>query len=62
MFCILLRAAVTKSYIWFAVNKRLDEWAEHEQLDLDSMENDVDEKLDNKILSLNIYMIKEREP
>ena len=36
-------------YFAFAVNRRLDEWVKLHQLDLDSVENDVDEKVEDKV-------------
>jgi hypothetical protein len=33
----------------FTVNRRLDEWVKLEQLDLDTVEADVDEKIDDKV-------------
>jgi len=36
-----------------AVNRRLDEWVKLEQLDLDSVEAVVDEKVEEKVM--NIY-------
>lgn len=38
------------------VNRRLDEWVRLEQLDLDSVENDVDEKVEDKVLFLIIII------
>lgn len=35
-------------YLW-AVNRRLDEWVKLEQLDLDSVETVVDEKVEDKV-------------
>lgn len=32
------------------VNRRLDEWVKLEQLDLDTLETDVDEKVEDKVL------------
>lgn len=34
----------------FAVNRRLDEWVKLEQLDLDSVETVVDEKVEDKVI------------
>lgn len=33
------------------VNRRLDEWAKLDQLDLNSVETDVDEKVEDKVTS-----------
>lgn len=35
-----------------AVNRRLDEWVKLEQLDLDSVETVVDEKVEDKVIVL----------
>jgi hypothetical protein len=32
-----------------AVNRRLDEWVKLEQLDLETVETDVDEKVEDKV-------------
>lgn len=37
------------------VNRRLDEWVKLEQLDLDSVETVVDEKVEDKVISLFLY-------
>lgn len=36
----------------YAVNRRLDEWVKLEQLDLASVETDIDEKVEDKVLCL----------
>jgi len=40
-----------------AVNRRLDEWVKLEQLDLDSVEAVVDEKVEEKVMNIysNLY-------
>jgi len=56
-----------------AVNRRLDEWVKLEQLDLDSVEAVVDEKVEEKVMNIysklyiaafvltsSIYFLKER--
>ena len=42
-------AYTVRFYFDFAVNRRLDEWVKLHQLDLDSVENDVDEKVEDKV-------------
>ncbi|KAJ4817435.1 Histone acetyltransferase [Rhynchospora pubera] len=42
-------------------NRRLDEWVKLEQLDLDTMENDVDEKVDDKATSLKMTRHQKRK-
>lgn len=37
------------------VNRRLDEWVKLEQLDLDSVETVVDEKVEDKVILLLLY-------
>lgn len=39
------------------VNRRLDEWVKLEQLDLDSVETVVDEKVEDKVISLFLYIL-----
>ena len=34
----------------FTVNRRLDEWVKLEQLDLDSVETVIDEKVEEKVM------------
>ena len=38
-----------------SVNRRLDEWVKLEQLDLDSVETVVDEKVEDKVILLLLY-------
>ena len=38
----------------FIVNRRLDEWVKLEQLDLDTLETDVDEKVEDKVVSVSM--------
>ena len=38
----------------FIVNRRLDEWVKLEQLDLDTVETDVDEKVEDKVVSVSM--------
>lgn len=40
-----------------SVNRRLDEWVKLEQLDLDSVETVVDEKVEDKVLFLVLVYI-----
>lgn len=42
-------------------NRRLDEWVKLEQLDLESVENDVDEKVDDKATSLKMTRNQKRK-
>lgn len=49
--CLLFRNFVFET----AVNRRLDEWIQLEQLDLDSVECVVDEKVEEKVVLL-IFM------
>lgn len=35
----------------WAVNRRLDEWVNLDQLDLSSVETDVDDKVEDKVIS-----------
>lgn len=45
--------------ILLTVNRRLDEWVRLEQLDLDSVENDVDEKVEDKVIygvNYNVFL------
>jgi hypothetical protein len=43
-------------YIYIlSVNRRLDEWVKLEQLDLDSVETVVDEKVEDKVIILLLY-------
>lgn len=38
------------SFVSFTVNRRLDEWVKLEQLDLNSVETVVDEKVEDKVI------------
>ena len=40
------------SLCFLTVNRRLDEWVKLEQLDLDSVETVVDEKVEDKVMSM----------
>lgn len=40
------------SFCFLTVNRRLDEWVKLEQLDLDSVETVVDEKVEDKVMSM----------
>lgn len=42
---------------FLTVNRRLDEWVKLEQLDLDSVETVVDEKVEDKVISLFLYIL-----
>nr|GEW71374.1 histone acetyltransferase of the MYST family 2 [Tanacetum cinerariifolium] len=42
-------------------NRRLDEWVRLEQLDLDSVENDVDEKVEDKVTGLKMTRHQKRK-
>ncbi|KAK6912448.1 RNA binding activity-knot of a chromodomain, partial [Dillenia turbinata] len=42
-------------------NRRLDEWVKLEQLDLDSVETDVDEKVEDKVTSLKMTRHQKRK-
>lgn len=41
-------------HLSFSVNRRLDEWVKLEQLDLDSVEAVVDEKVEDKVLTIAV--------
>ncbi|KVD98142.1 Chromo domain-like protein [Cynara cardunculus var. scolymus] len=47
--------------IFLTVNWRLDEWVRPEQLDLDSVENDVDEKVEDKVTGLKMTRHQKRK-
>ena len=40
------------SLCFLTVNRRLDEWVKLEHLDLDSVETVVDEKVEDKVMSM----------
>lgn len=42
---------------FLTVNRRLDEWVRLEQLDLDSVENDVDEKVEDKVIYVSFVPV-----
>lgn len=44
-------------FLFLAVNRRLDEWVKLEQLDLDSVEAVVDEKVEDKVLII-LYVLQ----
>lgn len=37
------------TWLFCVVNRRLDEWVKLEQLDLDTVESDIDEKVEDKV-------------
>lgn len=44
-------------FLFLAVNRRLDEWVKLEQLDLDSVEAVVDEKVEDKVIILFFIVV-----
>lgn len=51
IFCLLF----CSFFSHYAVNRRLDEWVKLDQLDLDSVETDVDEKVEDKVILISIF-------
>ncbi|KAH7567836.1 hypothetical protein JRO89_XS07G0161400 [Xanthoceras sorbifolium] len=69
--CILVGPTITSTMfitpsgnhfgLGHAVNRRLDEWVKLEQLDLDSVETVVDEKVEDKVTSLKMTRHQKRK-
>ncbi|GKE67956.1 histone acetyltransferase of the MYST family protein, partial [Tanacetum coccineum] len=53
--------AYSRSDLALIINRRLDEWVRLEQLDLDSVENDVDEKVEDKVTGLKMTRHQKRK-
>lgn len=50
--CVCVCSLLFISFCFLTVNRRLDEWVKLEQLDLDSVETVVDEKVEDKVMSM----------
>nr|CAD1822530.1 unnamed protein product [Ananas comosus var. bracteatus] len=48
-------------YVHYTINRRLDEWVKLEQLDLDTVESDIDEKVEDKATSLKMTRHQKRK-
>lgn len=62
VFCSLSRRLIyslLNAFIYFSwiVNRRLDEWVKLEQLDLDSVETVVDEKVEDKVIYIFTHLL-----
>lgn len=56
-FVMCMCTSLFISLCFLTVNRRLDEWVKLEQLDLDSVETVVDEKVEDKVMSMWYFSI-----